>query len=136
MTHSTWRDQTEHGGHKPFGSDTLHTIYERLSKASPKGFKGHSLRAEWDTEGIGKTTQRVYRVWHYSTILAEWWPGLDGGTFHLNMTTYSKHTTRYQNLIHVHLWHHNLRFNGPPSPHVVEWFDVWGDTYGLSDGSF
>lgn len=129
---STWRNPTDHGGHRGYGRETLGTIERKLRKATPEEFEGHSMWASWANYG----GENVYRVYSYETVIAEWWPRLDGGTLHLNMTDYSHKTQEHKGFVHLHLWHHNLRFNGPPRPHVVEWYDVAGDTYGLSDGKW
>lgn len=130
--HSTWGSPTDHGGHKPYGRDTKKVISERLTKL--EDFAGHSLRGEWVLDYSGYT---VYRVWSYETIIAEWWPNHDGGTLHLNVTTYSHLTTVHQNFVALHLGHYGLQYRAAPEhrPHIVEWDDVWGDTRALSDGT-
>lgn len=85
-------------------------------------FTGNSMSAEWQSDPSGYA---VYRVYSYGTCIAEWWPGLDGGTYVENETRYSVTTARHQGC----LW--ALERSLPVDRHHVVFDDVYRGTHRL-----
>lgn len=70
--------------------DSYKTIEHRLAKLEP--FRGNSMTGKWE--------DRFFRVYSYSTLIAEW-PLIEGitGEVRFDGRRYSVTTSRHQNLI-------------------------------------
>lgn len=102
MTYATYRDI---GG--PSGL---------LARTIP--FEGNTMSAHWSNDRC------AYRVFSYSTCIAEYRPYEDGGTLHVTVPTYSVTSARHQSLAKVWCAYATRKY-------TVEWFDLQRGAYSI-----